>query len=95
MAVAVVLDFEGATLDQYDKTCELMGLTPRGPAPEGALFHWVTETDGGVRVTDVWESQELFDAFAEQKIGPLSAQAGFPGPPRVTTYAVHNYFTTP
>ncbi len=29
MAVAVQLDFEGATLDQYDEVCKLMGLTPK------------------------------------------------------------------
>jgi hypothetical protein len=93
MAVAVVLDFEGATLDQYDKTCELMGLTPKGPGPKGALFHWVTLTGEGIRVTDVWETKDEFDTFAEQKIGPLSAQAGIPGPPSITTFEVHNYFT--
>jgi hypothetical protein len=56
MAVAVVMDFEGATLDQYDQVVASMGLTPGGAGPPGALFHWITETDGGVRVTDVWET---------------------------------------
>ena len=42
MPVAVVMDFEGATLEQYDQICSSMGLTPRGAAPPGALFHWVT-----------------------------------------------------
>ena len=30
MAVAVQLDFPGATLEQYDECCKLMGLTPKG-----------------------------------------------------------------
>jgi len=33
MPVAVVMDFEGATLDQYDQVLEKMGLTPGGPGP--------------------------------------------------------------
>ena len=93
MAVAVVMDFEGGTLDQYEKTLALMGLTHFGPGPKGALFHWVAKTDTGIRVTDVWESQEQFDAFAQEKIGPMSSEAGLPGPPQSTVFEVHNYLT--
>jgi hypothetical protein len=95
MAIAVVLDFEGATLEQYDKVIELMSLKPGGGGAEGGLFHWVTATDGGIRITDVWESKELFERFAAEKIGPFTQQAGFQGPPKISFYDVHNYLTTP
>jgi hypothetical protein len=39
MAIAVVMEFDGATLDQYDEVLVKMGLEPRGPGPKGALFH--------------------------------------------------------
>ena len=91
MAVGVVLDFEGATLEQYDQVIKLMGLTPGGATAPGGLFHWVTQTDTGIRVTDVWDKKEVFEAFAKDQIGPLSAKAGFAGPPQITFYAVHNY----
>jgi hypothetical protein len=45
VAVAVILEFDGVTLEQYDEVVKSMGLTPRGPVPPGALFHWVTKTD--------------------------------------------------
>ena len=93
MAVAVQLDFDGATLEQYDETCRLMGLTPKGPGPAGAISHFATATDGGIRVVDVWETREQFDAFAQEKIGPLSQQAGIPSPPAMQFFDVHNYFT--
>jgi hypothetical protein len=93
MAVAVVLDFEGGTLDQYDQVLERMGLTPGGAGPPGALFHWATATDSGIRVTDVWDSRERFEQFAEEEIGPHTAAVGIPGPPQVTFYEVHNHFT--
>ncbi|MGH7752533.1 MAG: hypothetical protein ACREN5_06930 [Gemmatimonadales bacterium] len=92
MAIAVVLEFSGATLDQYDQVIEKMGLTPGGPGPAGALGHWVTATDDGIRVTDVWESRERFDEFAENQIGPFTAEVGIVGPPAMTFYDVHNYF---
>lgn len=50
-------------------------------------------TDRGLQVTDVWKSREQFDAFAQEKIMPLSVKAGFAGPPKLTFYEVHNYYT--
>ncbi len=91
MAVAIVMDFEGATLEQYDRAMELMGLEPSGQAPSNALFHWVTETDNGIRVVDVWESRDAFEAFAEEQIGPQTAAAGIEAPPSMTFHDVHNY----
>ena len=93
MAVAVVLDFEGATLDQYDQVIDKMGFTPGGKGAPGGLFHWVAATDDGIRVVDVWESREQFDQFADQQIGPYTQEVGIPSPPTVTLYDVHNTLT--
>jgi hypothetical protein len=93
MAVAIVMDFEGATLEQYDKVCALMGLTPGGKGPKGAISHWCTATDNGIRVTDVWETKEGFEKFAQEEIGPKSAEAGIAGQPEMTFFEVHNHFT--
>lgn len=92
MAVAIEMDFKGATLEQYDEVMKLMSLDDgTRPSPPGALFHWAAETDDGVRVVDVWESQEQFDAFAQAEIGPYSQQVGIPAPPETTVYPVHYY----
>jgi hypothetical protein len=93
MAVAVELNFRGATLDQYDQVIEKMGLTPGGSTPPGAISHWVTKTEGGLRVVDVWETREAFDRFAEEQIGPYSREAGITDEPEMRFYDVHNYFT--
>lgn len=93
MAVAVQMDFEGATLEQYDEVCGKMGLVPRGPAPAGAISHFATLTETGLRVVDVWETLEKYEKFAQEQIGPLTAAVGLPGPPRVQFFDVHNYFT--
>jgi hypothetical protein len=92
MAVAVEMTFKGATTEQYDKVMELMGLSPGAPGPRGALFHWCAATDDGLRITDVWESEAEFGKFAEEQIGPYSAQAGIPNPPEVVFTPLHNYF---
>jgi hypothetical protein len=87
MAVGLILDVKGSTLDQYDQILEKMDLG--GKAPPGAIFHWVAATDDGWRVIDVWEDRATFDKFAEEKIGPISAEVGAPQP-EITEYAVHN-----
>ncbi|MEA2377486.1 MAG: hypothetical protein QOD13_1393 [Thermoleophilaceae bacterium] len=93
MAVAVVMDFEDGTLDQYDTVIRSMGFSPGGPGAPGSISHWVTETDNGIRVTDVWETREQFEQFAEEQIGPKTAEAGIPNPPQVTFHDVHNHMT--
>ena len=92
MTVAVVMDFPGGTLDQYDEVIGKMKFTPGGKGAPGALSHWVTKTDSGLRVTDVWENRETFDKFAQEQIGPFAAESGM-GAPEMAFYDVHNYLT--
>ena len=91
MAVAVQLDFHGTTIEQYDQINERIGLLPGGPASPQELFHWVTETNDGFRVVDVWESREAFDKFAQEKLSPIYREVGVPEPPDIQFFEVHNY----
>jgi hypothetical protein len=93
MPVAVELNFRGATLDQYDQIVRNMGYSPGGPGAPGGLFHWVTKTDDGIRVVDVWESKEAFERFAQEQIGPGARAVGFEGEPETRFSDVHNYLT--
>ena len=90
MAVAIEMKFSGATLEQYDQVIDLMGLTS-GNLPPGAISHWVSKTDDGLRIVDVWESREVFDQFAQEQIGPYTQQVGISGQPEMTYRDVHNY----
>jgi hypothetical protein len=93
MAIAVQMDFTGATLEQYDQVIEKMGLTPHGPGAPGGISHWVAKTEDGIRVVDVWETKEQFERFAQDQIVPYAREAGVPGEPRLEFFEVHNYFT--
>ena len=90
MAVAVVIEREGATLDRYDQVLAKMGRRPGGRSATGCLFHWVA-TEHGIRATDVWQTREEFETFAAEQVCPLSSEVGFPAPPEITFHAVHNY----
>ncbi len=67
MAIAVQIDIPGATLERYDQAVEIAGFLPGGPLPPGALFHWVAETNAGIRIVNVWESREGYDQFAARQ----------------------------
>lgn len=81
--------FAGATWEHYDQVSSKIGLTLGGPGPAGALGHWVAATDGGILVPDLWQTKELYDAFAKDQIGAFSAEVGIPAPPTVK----YLYFT--
>jgi hypothetical protein len=93
MPVAVEQNFRGATIDQYDRILEKMGLTPGGSTPPGAISHWVAKTDDGMRVVDVWETKEQYERFAQEQIGPYSREVGIEQEPEMRFYDVHNYLT--
>ena len=93
MAIAVIVEFPGATAEQYDQVIAKLGLRPGGPAMPGQLSHWVSVTDGGTRITDVWESRDSFEMFAEKKMVPAVTEVGVPGPPKIEFCDVYNYFT--
>jgi hypothetical protein len=95
VAVAVQLDFEGATLEQYDEGIERLGLLPGGPSAADQLFHWVTKTDKGFRVIDVWASREAFQQYLKAKILLVAAEVGVTEPPEIEYFEVHNYLAGP
>ena len=93
MAIGVQMEFSGVTLAQYDEVIKKMGFQAGGPGAPGGLFHWVTKTEAGIRVIDVWESREQFEKFSNEQIRPITAEVGVTEPPKVTFFEVHNYLT--
>ena len=73
MAVGLKMVFDAITLDDYDAACSALNF----PAdwPDGLMAHSSAEVDGVLRVIDIWESREKFDAFAQSRLGPAMAEA--------------------
>jgi hypothetical protein len=93
MAIGVQLDFRGATLEQYDEVLETTGFLPGGPSTATALFHWVTKTEDGIRIIDVWESRQAFERFASEANAGIFLEVGAPEPPLIQFFEVHNYLS--
>jgi len=91
--VAVVMDFVGATLPQFDQLLGTMRLSSGGPGLPGSIFQWSRRTSDGVRVTQVWNAYRHFEAFlAREEIALRLSEAGI-REPEITTYEVHDYLT--
>jgi hypothetical protein len=78
----------GATsTEQYDETIKQLEAQGDFP-PDGLELHVCFLADGNVRVSEVWDSQEQFEAFGE-RLMPILSDAGIdPGQPEF--FEVHN-----
>ena len=90
MSVLVIMDIEGATIEQYDHVDRLLGGTTVDNAPAGLISHTAGSTDTGFFVADVWESPEALQDFYENTLAAHLEAAGVPEvQPRIMP--VHNH----
>ena len=97
MAFAVIQEFpiEGAdrTTPNYDRVQEALGLRENPPA--GGLVHTAGfDEDAGVfRIFDVWESEEAWKTFFNDRlmpvVGTLMEQGG--RPPETRSYELNDF----
>jgi hypothetical protein len=81
-------------LKTYDQVDNALGLddTP----PEGMILHTAGAVPDGVAIFDIWESEEAYQTFREQKLLPAIAkvagdEAAQGGPPEdQVIYEVHH-----
>ena len=89
MAVVVVNEIEGASQDFYDQVnAKVM---PDGNLPDGMQVHIAGPIANGWRVITLWESDEHFQQFRDEKLIPALREAGGGGrvAPSITTDPVY------
>jgi hypothetical protein len=74
MAVVIVNDIEGGNQEFYDKVNPKV--MPEGKLPDGCQAHIAGPTDTGWRVITVWDSDEQFQQFRNEKLIPAMQEAG-------------------
>jgi hypothetical protein len=85
MSQALILEFEGATPEQYAAVNETLGLDPatgEGDWPPGLLAHTGAMGER-LTVVEVWDSQESQQTFMDSRLGAALGQAGVPAPSRM------------
>lgn len=79
-----------ATSDQYDQVREKAQWEQN--TPNGAKLHVCGFSDDGMHILDVWESEDAFNAFFQQRVGPAVAEVGIQGQPEVAFFPMHGVF---
>jgi hypothetical protein len=90
MAVMNIGTVQGLDTDTYDKVTQELGMPDQ--APDGLISHTAAPADDGMMIVDVWESNEKFEAFMQDRLMPAFEKVGYqapenPQPPQ--QYEVH------
>jgi hypothetical protein len=97
VAAAVILEFEGITLKEYNAVNAALGIdqeTGEGDWPDGLVTHTAGLNENGhLVVMEVWDSPEHQARFMEERLGEALVKGGVTGPPSSVTWieiAAHN-----
>ena len=88
--MSIVVHFAPASLtaEQYDEAVRRLKESEGGFPADGQDYHACFGTDGNLRVSEIWDSREQFDAFGERMMPVLTDIGIDPGEPEVLD--VHN-----
>ena len=89
--MSILVRFTGApglTADHYDRTMPAIEASGQFP-PDGLEYHVAFSSGGSFRVSEIWDSQEQFEAFGP-RLMPILSDAGIElaGPPEIVE--IHN-----
>lgn len=90
MASMMLMDWPGATREQYDEVRAKARWDQE--TPDGAKLHLVGFDDDGMHVTDVWESPEHFDRWMNGDLGRAIQEVGVEGQPTVRWVPIAGVF---
>jgi hypothetical protein len=84
VAYAYVQDV-ASSWDQYERVAGALV----DPPPLGLILHIAGPTDEGVRIIDLWESEEAWGRFRAERLAPAIAALGGPSRPEQTFRDLH------
>ncbi len=91
MRVVVLVTREGFTKNIYDQL--MRELNVEDNPPKGMVTHIATFDNKGIRVTDIWESEQDFRNFSEKRLMPGLNKVGFREKPTIEIYPLALYLT--
>jgi len=91
MAIGHITEVDDGTLEQYDQVSEK--IIGDGPPADGLICHFAgAKQGGGFRIFEVWESEEQFQRFQEERVAPAVTEVVGPDsePSRREVFEIHN-----
>ncbi len=81
MATVMLMHWPEVTKEQYEEVRRTVNW--EGEAPDGGKFHTAWMGSDGFHVLDLWESQQHFEKFFQDRLAAGVAAAGITGQPKV------------
>ncbi len=97
MSDALVFEFSGVSVDDYQTVNALLALDPAtggGDWPAGLLSHTAGVGSAGFMVFEVWDSQASQQDFLASRLGPALGQAGVPEPTRMEWLSIVGQYSS-
>ena len=90
MPTVMEMTWPSISRDDYERAREAVNW--EGDVPQGAMFH-VAWFEDGLRVLDLWESQEDFERFGNERLMPKLQELGIGSDqPEIAFHEAHRYF---
>jgi hypothetical protein len=86
MSIVVRLSPTNVTRENYDEVASRLESAGVWPNPDGLEFHVLFGSEGTLRVSEIWDSREQFEAYGKQlSVMPVLADIPFDsgGPPEI------------
>ena len=90
MAVVAHVVLRGVSREQYDAVRAEVGWLER--VPTGGLSHVTWWEGDDCHNIDAWESEEAFNAFGTDRLGPAMGKLGITVQPEVTFHPAHEVY---
>lgn len=90
MAIMMIMRWNGVSIEQYEAVKKIVDW--EGQPPEGGQLHATAHDGSALRITDVWDSAEAFQAFTDNRLMPGVMAEGITTPPDVEVYPLHDLF---
>ena len=88
MSMVVRFSPKSMTAEQYDRTVRILEEREGAWPPDGLDYHVCFGSEPNLKVSEIWDSREQFDAFGE-RLMPVLEEAGIdPGEPEIVE--IHN-----
>jgi hypothetical protein len=89
--MSIVVRFHPASLtaEKYDASTSKLEEAGVDFPPEGLDYHVCFGSDGDLKVSEIWDSREQFEAFGE-RLMPVLAETGIEFSAEPEVFEVHN-----
>ncbi|MCZ7588306.1 MAG: hypothetical protein M5U27_05460 [Gaiella sp.] len=89
MAVTVFSRYSGLSPQVYDEVVGSLDLDANPPI--GAILHLVGQDEEGLQITEVWRTEQAFQAFNDRFVSALQMR-GYLSRPAIEVTQLHNLF---